>query len=142
MTNESKAARRSRRALSGLVPALALSAALALPAAASGGSGGGGSTGTFPYPTYTPPGVFVTRTSSSAQVNYVDNLTVITAQLDSLYLARGCSIGPGKVNVYRYWFCPNAATHKTDEIDTTAAAMDVTATNPYRSRVNFTLLKG
>ncbi len=46
------------------------------------------------------------------------------------------------MNLYRHWFCPNATTRKTDEIDTTAAATDVTPTYPYRSRVNFTLKKG
>jgi hypothetical protein len=69
-------------------------------------------------------------------------VAVVYDKLDNLYVTqKGCTFTTG-VNRPRDYFCHNAATGGTDEVVFTFAALDVTATNPYRSQANAFLTRG
>ncbi len=143
------------------LPAVALAVALAFSggvAAAKGGGGGGGGgggsttppttspapSGTWPaaYPLPTSPGTVISQSSTRAAVRSTDSVSVVLSKLDNLYIAqKGCTERLA-VNKPKDYFCTNATTHKTDEVYFTFAALDVTATNPYRSQSNAFLVAG
>ena len=131
-----------------LVGVLALSGGAAM-AKGGGGGGGGGSTtppasGAWPaaFPLPTSPGTILSQSSTRAAVRSTDTVEVVNNKLDALYVTqKGCT-QRAAVNKPKDYFCPNSSTNKTDEVYFTFAALDVTATNPYRSQSNAFLVKG
>ena len=115
-------------------------------ATADGGpsSGGGGSSGTWPasLPLPTNPGTVLSQNSTKAVVRSTDVVSVVQNKLDNLYITqKGCIQRLG-VNRPRDYLCENPATHKTDEVLFTFAALDPTAADPSRSQTNGFYTKG
>jgi hypothetical protein len=107
-------------------------------------SGGSTTSGTWPtaYPLPTSPGTVVSQSSAKAVVRSTDTVGTVKAKLDNLYVTNlGCTLKL-TVNKPKDYFCPNPATHKTDEIYFTFAALDPTASDPSRSQANAYLVKG
>ncbi|NUR10055.1 MAG: hypothetical protein HOQ22_02675 [Nocardioidaceae bacterium] len=134
-------------ALSAATLALALNGGASL---ASGGSGSGGgstststSTGAWPaaYPLPTSPGTVTAQSSTRATVRSTDTVATVMDKLDALYAAKGCSAHVA-VNKPAQYFCVNPATHKTDEIYFTFAALDPKPTDASRSQTNAFYVKG
>lgn len=132
------------------LPGISLvTAALAVAVATGLGAGpaaaqGGGSSGTWPsaYPLPTSPGTVVSQSSSTATVRSTDAVVVVAGKLDSLYVTgKGCTSRPA-VNKARDYFCFNPATHKTDEVWFSFAALDPTAADPSRSQSNAFYVRG
>jgi hypothetical protein len=118
-------------------------AALALDSGAAVASGGG-SSGIWPaaFPLPTNPGRLLSQSSTTAVVRSTDTVGAVQTKLDGLYLTqKGCTRRLA-VNRPKDYLCRNAATGKTDEVWFTFAALDVTATNPYRSQTNAFYVKG
>lgn len=124
------------------VPTATLAVLALSPGTAS--ASGGGSTGTWPaaYPLPTSPGTVLSQSSTTATVRSTDVVGVVQSKLDALYLTKmGCTQVFG-VNKPRDYLCYNPSTHKSDEILFFFAALDVTATNPYRSQTSASFFKG
>ncbi len=106
------------------------------PGAAS--ASGGGTSGTWPaaFPLPTNPGTVLSQSSTTAVVRSTDQVGVVQAKLDDLYITtKGCTQRLG-VNRPRDYLCHNPATNKSDEILFTFAALDATATDPSHSQTN------
>jgi hypothetical protein len=110
-------------------------------ATASGGSTPSGSWPTA-YPLPTDPGTVLSQSSDRATVRSTDTVATVKSKLDNLYVTtKGCTLKL-TVNKPKDYFCTNPATGKTEEIYFTFAALDVTASNPYRSQSNAFYVKG
>ena len=112
------------------------------PGAAS--ASGGGSSGTWPaaFPLPTNPGTLLSQSSTTAVVRSTDQVGVVQAKLDDLYIAKkGCTQRLG-VNRPRDYLCYNPATSKSDEVLFTFAALDPTASDPSHSQTNAFYLQG
>jgi hypothetical protein len=84
----------------------------------------------------------VLQTSARAVVRSTDTVGTVKSKLDNLYVTNlGCTLKL-TVNKPKDYFCTNPATHKTDEIYFTFAALDPTASDPSRSQSNAYLVKG
>jgi hypothetical protein len=120
-------------------------AALTLDGGAAMGSGGGGSSsGTWPagLPLPMDRGTLLSQSSTTAVVRSLDTVATVQSWLDSTYVGqKGCTRRLA-VNRPRDYLCRNASTGKTDEVWFTFAALDVTASNPYRSQTNGFYVKG
>jgi hypothetical protein len=113
-------------------------AALTLHGGAATASGGGSSSGTWPagLPLPLVHGTLLSQSSTTAVVRSTDTVATVQSWLDSKYVGeKGCTRRLA-VNRPRDYLCRNAATGKTDEVWFTFAALDVTASNPYRSQTN------
>jgi hypothetical protein len=118
-------------------------AVLVLNAGAASASGGGSSS-TWPaaFPLPTSPGTLLSQSSTTAVVRSTDQVGVVQAKLDDMYITKmGCTQRLG-VNRPSDYLCYNPATHKSDEVLFTFAALDATATNPYVSQTNAFYIKG
>jgi len=118
-------------------------AALVLNAGAASASGGG-SSGTWPaaFPLPTNPGTLLSQSSTTAVVRSTDQVGVVQAKLDDLYITeKGCTRRLG-VNRPRDYLCYNPATSKSDEVLFTFAALDATVTDPSASQTNAFYVKG
>jgi hypothetical protein len=127
--------------------AIAMSAAtlavLVLSAGAASASGGG-SSGVWPaaFPLPTNPGTLLSQSSTTAVVRSTDQVGVVQAKLDALYITKkGCTQRLG-VNRPRDYLCYNPATSKSDEVLFTFAALDATVTDPSVSQTNAFYIKG
>ena len=127
--------------------AIAMSAAtlavLVLSAGAASASGGG-SSGTWPaaFPLPTNPGTLLSQSSTTAVVRSTDQVGIVQAKLDYLYITKkGCTHRLG-VNRPRDYLCYNPATSKSDEVLFTFAALDATVTDPSVSQTNAFYIKG
>jgi hypothetical protein len=112
------------------------------PGAAS--ASGGGSSGTWPaaLPLPTNPGTLLSQSSTAAMVRSTDQVGVVQAKLDDLYVtAKGCTQRLG-VNRPRDYLCFNPATSKSDEVLFTFAALDATVTDSSVSQTNAFYIKG
>lgn len=127
--------------------AIAMSAAtlavLVLSAGAASASGGG-SSGTWPaaFPLPTNPGTLLSQSSTTAVVRSTDQVGIVQAKLDYLYITKkGCTqrLGPNRPRDY---LCYNPATSKSDEVLFTFAALDATVTDPSVSQTNAFYIKG
>ena len=122
---------------------LVLSGGVAM-AKGGGGGGSGGSSGTWPaaFPLPTNPGTVISQSSTTAVVRSTDTVTVVRGKLDNLYLTqKGCTERLA-VNRPKDYLCVNPATHTTDEIYFTFAALDPTPTDASRSQSNAFYVKG
>ena len=118
-------------------------AVLALSAGAASASRGG-SAGTWPaaFPLPTNPGTLLSQSSTTAVVRSTDQVGVVQAKLDDLYITgKGCTQRLG-VNRPRDYLCYNPATRKSDEVLFTFAALDATVTDPSDSQTNAFYIKG
>jgi len=118
-------------------------AVLVLNAGAASASGGG-SSGAWPdaFPLPTSPGTVLSQSSTTAVVRSTDQVGVVQATLDNLYVTvKGCTHRLG-VNRPRDYLCYNPATSKLDEVLFTFAALDPTATDPSVSQTNAFLIRG
>ena len=118
-------------------------AVLVLSAGAASASGGG-SSGTWPaaFPLPTSPGTLLSQSSTTAVVRSTDQVGVVQAKLDNLYITqKGCTQRLG-VNRPRDYLCYNPSTRKTDEVLFTFAALDATVTDPSVSQTNAFYVKG
>jgi hypothetical protein len=118
-------------------------AVLALNAGAASASGGG-SSGTWPaaFPLPTNPGTLLSQSSTTAVVRSTDQVGVVQAKLDDLYITqKGCTQRLG-VNKPRDYLCYNPATNKSDEVLFTFAALDATVTDPSVSQTNAFYIQG
>ena len=116
---------------------LVLSGGVAM-AKGGGGGGSGGSSGTWPaaFPLPTNPGTVISQSSTTAVVRSTDTVTVVRGKLDNLYVTqKGCTERLA-VNRPKDYLCVNPATHTTDEIYFTFAALDPTPTDASRSQSN------
>lgn len=105
---------------------------------------GGGSSGTWPaaFPLPTNPGTLLSQSSTTAVVRSTDQVGVVQAKLDDLYITeKGCTQRLG-VNRPRDYLCYNPATNKSDEVLFTFAALDATVTDPSVSQTNAFYIKG
>ena len=119
-----------------LAVVLALSGGVAM--AKGGGGGSGGSSGTWPaaFPLPTNPGTVLSQSSTTAVVRSTDTVIVVRGKLDNLYVTqKGCTEKLA-VNRPKDYICTNPATHTTDEIYFTFAALDPTPTDASRSQSN------
>lgn len=110
------------------------------PASASGG----GSSGTWPaaFPLPTNPGTLLSQSSTTAVVRSTDQVGVVQAKLDALYITeKGCTQRLG-VNRPRDYLCYNPATSKSDEVLFTFAALDPTVTDSSVSQTNAFYIQG
>ena len=122
---------------------LVLSGGVAM-AKGGGGGGSGGSSGTWPaaFPLPTNPGTVISQSSTTAVVRSTDTVTVVRGKLDNLYVTqKGCTERLA-VNRPKDYLCVNHATHTTDEIYFTFAALDPTPTDASRSQSNAFYVKG
>ena len=118
-------------------------AVLVLNAGAASASGGG-SSGTWPaaFPLPTNPGTLLSQSSTTAVVRSTDQVGVVQAKLDDLYITKkGCTHRLG-VNRPRDYLCYNPATSKSDEVLFTFAALDATVTDPSVSQTNAFYIQG
>ncbi len=107
-------------------------------------AGGGGSSGTWPaaFPLPTNPGTLLSQSSTTAVLRSTDQVSVVQAKLDDLYITmNGCTRRLG-VNRPRDYLCDNPATGKSDEVLFTFAALDATATDPSVSQTNAFYIRG
>jgi hypothetical protein len=105
---------------------------------------GGGSSGTWPaaFPLPTNPGTLLSQSSTTAVVRSTDQVGVVQAKLDDLYITqKGCTQRLG-VNRPRDYLCHNPATNKSDEVLFTFAALDPKVTDPSVSQTNAFYIKG
>jgi len=112
------------------------------PGAAS--ANGGGSSATWPaaFPLPTNPGTLLSQSSTTAVVRSTDQVGVVQAKLDDLYITgKGCTQRLG-VNRPRDYLCYNPATRKSDEVLFTFAALDPTVTDPSHSQTNAFYIQG
>ena len=128
------------------VAAIAMSTAtLAVVVLSSGAASasGGGSSSTWPaaFPLPTNPGTLLSQSSTTAVVRSTDQVGVVQAKLDDLYITKGCTRRLG-VNRPRDYLCYNPATRKSDEILFTFAALDATVTDPSVSQTNAFYIQG
>ena len=127
--------------------AIAMSTAtLAIVVLSSGAASasGGGSSGTWPaaFPLPTNPGTLLSQSSTTAVVRSTDQVGIVQAKLDYLYITKkGCTqrLGPNRPRDY---LCYNPATSKSDEVLFTFAALDATVTHPSVSQTNAYYNKG
>lgn len=122
---------------------LVLSGGVAM-AKGGGGGGSGGSSGTWPaaFPLPTNPGTVISQSSTTAVVRSTDTVTIVRGKLDNLYVTqKGCTERLA-VNRPKDYLCVNPATHTTDEIYFTFAALDPTPTDASRSQSNAFYVKG
>src|SRR5215218_5619579 len=104
------------------------------PAVADTGDGSGGWPAAYPLPL--DPGAVVQQSSTTAVVRSTDTVVVVKDKLDAMYVTGlGCT-SVAAVNKPRDYFCPNAATSKTDEIYFTFAALDSSAIDPSSSQTS------
>ena len=118
-------------------------AVLVLHAGAASASGGG-SSGTWPaaFPLPTNPGTLLSQSSTTAVVRSTDQVGVVQAKLDALYITeKGCTQRLG-VNRPRDYLCYNPATSKSDEVLFTFAALDPTVTDSSVSQTNTFYIQG
>jgi hypothetical protein len=118
-------------------------AVLVLSAGAASASGGG-SSDTWPaaFPLPTNPGTLLSQSSTTAVVRSTDQVGIVQAKLDYLYITKnGCTqrLGPNRPRDY---LCYNPATSKSDEVLFTFAALDATVTDPSVSQTNAFYIKG
>jgi len=118
-------------------------AVLVLNAGAASASGGG-SSGTWPaaFPLPTNPGTLLSQTSTTAVVRSTDQVGVVQAKLDDLYITKKRCTQRLGVNRPRDYLCYNPATSKSDEVLFTFAALDATATDPSVSQTNAFYIQG
>ncbi len=105
---------------------------------------GGGSSGTWPaaFPLPTKPGTLLSQSSTTAVVRSTDQVGVVQAKLDGLYITnKGCTQRLG-VNRPRDYLCYNPATRKSDEVLFTFAALDAKVTDPSVSQTNAFYIQG
>jgi len=118
-------------------------AVLVLSAGAASASGGG-SSGSWPaaFPLPANPGTLLSQSSTTAALRSTDQVGVVQAKLDDLYITKkGCTQRLG-VNRPRDYLCYNPATSKSDEVLFTFAALDPTVTDPSVSQTNAFYIKG
>jgi len=109
-------------------------------AQASGGSTSGGWPTAYPLPTN--PGTVVSQTSTKVVLRSTDSVAVVKSKLDTLYVTgKGCTVRLA-VNKPKDYLCYDPATHKSDEVYFTFAALDPTATDPSASQTTGMYLKG
>lgn len=104
----------------------------------------GGSSGTWPaaFPLPTTPDTLLSQSSTTAVVRSTDQVGVVQAKLDALYITKkGCTqrLGPNRPRDY---LCYNPATGKTDEVLFTFAALDPRVTDPSVSQTNAFYIRG
>ncbi|MEP7192310.1 MAG: hypothetical protein ABI903_05540 [Actinomycetota bacterium] len=118
-------------------------AVLVLNAGAASASGGG-SSGTWPgaFPLPTSPGTLLSQSSTTAVVRSTDQVGVVQAKLDDLYITKKGCIQRLGVNRPRDYLCYNPATGKSDEVLFTFAALDATVSDPSVSQTNAFYIKG
>ncbi|HET7399430.1 MAG TPA: hypothetical protein VFJ94_13005 [Intrasporangium sp.] len=119
-------------------------AIVVLSASPASASGGGGSSGTWPaaFPLPTDPGTLLSQSETTAVVRSTDQVSVVQAKLDDLYVTKlGCTRTLG-VNRPRDYLCYNPATDKSDEVLFTFAALDATPTDPSVSEINAFYVRG
>ena len=127
--------------------AIALSTAMLAVSVLNAGAAsanGGGSSGAWPaaFPLPTNPGTVLTQSSTSAVVRSTEQVGVVQAKLDDLYITvKGCTRRLG-VNTPRDYLCYNPATNKLDEVLFTFAALDPTVTDPSVSQTNAFSIQG
>ena len=105
---------------------------------------GGGSSGTWPAasPLPTSPGTVLSQSATTAVVRSTDQVGVVQARLDDLYVTqKGCTQRLG-VNRPSDYLCYNPATSKSDEVLFTFAALDKTVTDPSISQTNAFYIQG
>ncbi len=105
---------------------------------------GGGSSGTWPaaFPLPTNPGTLLSQSSTTVVVRSTDQVGVVQAKLDALYITeKGCTQRLG-VNRPRDYLCYNPATSKSDEVLFTFAALDPTVTDSSVSQTNAFYIQG
>ena len=110
----------------------------------SASAGQGGSSGAWPaaFPLPTQPGTVVSQSSTTAVVRSTDTVEVVTGKLDAVYITQmGCTQRLG-VNRPRDYLCYNPATHKSDEVLFSFAALDPTVIDPSRSHTTAFFFKG
>ena len=105
---------------------------------------GGGSSGTWPavFPLPTNPGTLLSQSSTTAVVRSTDQVGIVQAKLDYLYITKnGCTqrLGPNRPRDY---LCYNPATSKSDEVLFTFAAIDATVTDSSVSQTNDFYIQG
>ena len=112
--------------------------------ASAASASGGGSSGTWPaaFPLPTTPGTLLSQSSTTAVVRSTDQVGVVQAKLDALYITeKGCTQRLG-VNRPRDYLCYNPATSKSDEVLFTFAALDPTVTDSSVSQTNAFYIQG
>jgi hypothetical protein len=104
----------------------------------------GGSSGAFPaaFPLPTNPGTLLSQSSTTAVVRSTDQVGVVQAKLDDLYITKKGCIQRLGVNRPRDYLCYNSATRKSDEVLFTFAALDPTVTDPSVSQTNAFFIQG
>ena len=105
---------------------------------------GGGSSGTWPaaFPLPTNPGTLLSQSATTAVVRSTDQVGVVQAKLDDLYITmKGCTQRLG-VNRPRDYLCYDPATGKSDEVLFTFAALDARVTDPSVSQTNAFFIQG
>ena len=107
-------------------------------------SANGGSSAAWPaaFPLPTNPGRVVSQSSTAAVVRSTDTVEVVTAKLDALYITKMGCIQRFGVNRPRDYLCYNPATHKSDEVLFSFAALDPTVIDPSRSHTTAFFFKG
>lgn len=94
------------------------------------------------YPLPVHPGTVTAQTSTTATVRSTDAVYTVRSKLDQLYVAqKGCQLRLA-VNRPKDYLCFNAATHKTDEVYFTFAALDPKPTDASRSQTNAFYVRG
>ena len=84
----------------------------------------------------------ISQSSTKAVVRSTDSVAVVNGKLDNLYVTqKGCTLKLA-VNRPKDYLCTYAATHKTEEVYFTFAALDPTPTDPPRSQSNAFLISG
>ena len=127
--------------------AIAMSTAtLAIVVLSSGAASasGGGSSCTWPaaFPLPTTPGTLLSQSSTTAVVRCTDQVGVVQAKLDDLYITKkGCTQRLG-VNRPRDYLCYDPATRKSNEVLFTFAALDAKVTDPSVSQTNAFYIRG
>jgi hypothetical protein len=110
------------------------------PASASAGGSSGAWPAAFPLPT--SPGTLLSQSSTTAVLRSTDQVGVVQAKLDDLYITmKGCTLRLG-VNKPRDYLCYNPTTSKSDEVLFTFAALDATVTDPSVSQTNAFYIQG
>ncbi|MEO6144790.1 MAG: hypothetical protein ABIP19_12495 [Dermatophilaceae bacterium] len=118
--------------------------AVVLLSSGAASASGGGSSGAWPaaFPLPTNPGMLLSQSSTTAVVRSTDQVGVVQAKLDALYITKkGCTQRLG-VNRPRDYLCYNPATRKSDEVLFTFAALDAKVSDPTVSQTNAFYIQG
>ncbi len=118
-------------------------AVVVLNAGAASASGSGSSV-TWPvaFPLPTNPGTLLSQSSTAAVVRSTDQVGVVQAKLDNLYITKKGCIQRLGVNRPRDYLCYNATARKSDEVLFTFAALDAKVSDPSVSQTNAFYIQG